>query len=377
MSPGHYIVVAIVLAACSSSSSQPATPSRVEPSASHARRVKDIDWNGDGIVDLVLPEHGRACVHFGGASGLRAACDVVLPIHDLEPDDPVVMVDTRTVAVGAPATVTVAYKGEQFRGGAVTVLRAGHKMLIEAPDGAPARLGSSLVALDRDGDGKMELFAVASSLPPHPHAAVFDVSSHDPKQLWSIDWNAKILSAGDVDGDGKGDAVIVSDRVRLWSGVGDLPGTVIDGVAPDEVNVTAADLDRDGYDDLIVARLDHGPNQVWIFRGSPHGLAGTPSSVITAPDPQVTGFGWTMATADFEGHGRLDLVIGSTGDGKVRFYHPDETTPFAEWGPNTIGFPRSLFAGDFDGDGRDEIVVRSTDGQLWWFRGGEPPVLLR
>jgi len=335
------------------------------------------DWNGDGIVDLVVGERGRVCIRFGGKAGLHAACDVSLAIHELEPDDPIVAVDARTIAVGVPGTVTSAEKGEQFRGGAVMVLRAGHKTVIDAPDGAPARLGSSLAAVDRDGDGRVELLATASSLPPHPEAGVYDVSSHDAKQVWSTPASATIAGAGDLDGDGRGDVVVVSDQVRVWSGSQGPPGTAIEGVTTDAVHVLVDDVDRDGYDDLVIARLDHAPNQVLIYRGGAHGLEVAPSSTITAPDPQLTGFG--AAIAILGGDARVTLAIGCTGDRKVRFYHAGETAPFAEWGPDptVVGFPRSLVAGDFDGDGRDEVVARSAAGELWWFRGSLPPVPLR
>lgn len=316
-----------------------------------------------------MAERGRVCIHLGSKAGLHAACDVPIPIHDLEPGDPIVAVDARTFAVGVPGTVTSTERGEQFRGGAVLVLRAGHRTVIEPPDGAPARLGSSLAVVERDG--RPELLAAASSLPPHPEGGVYDVSSHDAKLLWSTPSRTMIA------GNGHDDVVVVSDRVRVWRGSAGSPGKEIEGVTTDGVNVAVDDVDRDGHDDLVIARLDHAPNRVLIYRGGALGLEAAPSWTITAPDPQLMGFG--AAIASLGGDARATLAIGSTSDRKVRFYHPGDGAPFAEWGPDptVVGFPRSLVAGDFDGDGRDELVARGGDGQLWWFRGALPPVLLR
>lgn len=166
--------------------------------------------------------------------------------------------------------------------------------------------------------------------------------------------------------------------MRVWSDSAGLPGKEIEGVTTDGVHVAAGDIDGDGYDDLLLARVDHAPNRIQVYRGGPHGFAAEPSSTITAPDPRLSGFGSTIAIAKLDG-ARITLAVGCASDGKIRFYHPGEAAPFAEWGadPNVVGFPRLLLAGDFDGDGRDEIVARSAYGELWWFRGTVSPVPLR
>jgi hypothetical protein len=349
-----------------------AWPLRVSARAPRAMRMGNVDWNGDGIVDVVLAEPGRACIRFGGSAGPHAACDAAIDVPGLEVGDPIAVIATGSIAVGAPATVTSVEKGEQFRGGAIAVLRAGHSKNVAAPEGAPARLGSSLAAVDRDGDGRLELLAVASTQSPRPTATVYEATSGEPRSVWTVRSNAVVFDAGDLDGDGRGDVVLVADRMYVWMGRGDPPGNALEGVTTDAVNVASGDLDGDGYDDLIVARLDHAPNRVVIYRGGPDGIAREASAEIVAPDPQLSGFGATLATADLDGDGRRALVVGCTGDREVRFFHLGERAPFGHW----VVDADTLVAGDFDGDGRDEIVARGAGNELWWFRGAVAPVTL-
>jgi hypothetical protein len=101
----------------------------------------------------------------------------------------------------------------------------------------------------------------------------------------------------------------------------------------------AGDVDSDGYDDIVVAapwhdgrRSDMG--KAYAFLGSSSGLSGTP--VWSATGPQVGGrFGRGVAGADVNGDGYSDLVIGAyfhgngeAYEGRVDAYHgPDLGAP--------------------------------------------------
>jgi hypothetical protein len=97
------------------------------------------------------------------------------------------------------------------------------------------------------------------------------------------------------------------------------------------------------------------------------------------PDRQagITGTASAVHAVDWDGDGRLDLLVGDIG-GNV-YLVPNEGTPRAY----AFGKPRQLQAGgkplrvegdagpfavDWDGDGRLDLLVGSGDGSVWFYR---------
>ena len=154
------------------------------------------------------------------------------------------------------------------------------------------------------------------------------------------------------------------------------PAQVIPGSASGEffgsILNAEADLDRDGYNELIVSSST-GSNQrgkVEIFRGSRAGLSTTPSFSYVGPMDWAQA-GASPVVADFNGDGWPDLLIGApnwsgaqTYAGAVLFFagskkgFPSKPTQVIE-GPSTNSFfgfvIRSL--GDFNGDGRADVAI--------------------
>ncbi|WP_328398494.1 VCBS repeat-containing protein [Streptomyces sp. NBC_00390] len=134
--------------------------------------------------------------------------------------------------------------------------------------------------------------------------------------------------------------------------------------------VAAADLNRDGYSDLIVTASKEDTEQgddagtVVVVWGSASGLSGG----TTIKNPLAlhgSYFGLSLAAGDFTGDGKPDLVIGAQGDSgnppfKIRLIRG----PFAKSG--TTGSVTSyasplewpgLTAGRVNGDGKADLVV--------------------
>ncbi|MEU0740697.1 VCBS repeat-containing protein [Streptomyces sp. NPDC006134] len=210
---------------------------------------------------------------------------------------------------------------------------------------------------------------------------------------------------GDFDGDGAQDLVLHASGGHLSHlrgpftrrGTPRAAGAPL--AAPGEVPTgPAADVNRDGYDDLVV-RTAEGPGPSAVVLGGPDGPSRTGVALPSGTDVALGDFGRGKAldaavaapggtalrhdlpvparaaltvpgtlldTADFDGDGLSDLVL--TGDeGGPRVVRGRAAGPAAA-GAVTVAAPapgttRVLAAADFDGDGRADLVLRTYRGE--------------
>ncbi|MFI6874709.1 FG-GAP-like repeat-containing protein [Streptomyces sp. NPDC050400] len=164
---------------------------------------------------------------------------------------------------------------------------------------------------------------------------------------------------------------------RATPGVpGDLQGTFAFGY-----QMVPADLDADGYTDLLVTGGDDSGNKATVLWGSASGLTGANTLLPYANSE--------FATGDFNGDGKRDLVVND-----VPSDDPDVSGMTIDYGPiSRAGKPaskdsivtsdgptglRSFITGDLTGDGIDDIV--STHGfeemthDARFFKGGRTGV---
>lgn len=197
------------------------------------------------------------------------------------------------------------------------------------------------------------------------------------------------IAVADVNEDGHLDAVVANDpRTSVRKTVSVLPGGG-DGTLSEPLEVplvdvfmqdvpvaamTVADLDVDGHQDLAVVR-GGGGGEVLFGNGD-----GTFDAIRPFWMPE---FG--LATGDFNGDGRGDLVTGALWirmhkSGPYQFsddvYDPQDTSSGSHLGDGRFGLPEahlpsSLFTqrgpivvADFDGDGRDDIAAIAEESSL-------------
>jgi hypothetical protein len=175
-------------------------------------------------------------------------------------------------------------------------------------------------------------------------------------------------SAGDLDGDGFADLVVWNSPQLGLAGLQSSTVTVYRGgsaglsspvtfAAPDVVFgnqmrvLSAGDVNGDGYGDLLVG----GANVAELFLGGPTGVSTTPVEMLAPPTPAgvAPDARWPIGNGDFNGDGHPDAVISGLsggllydGDGQTLVAHPEVPLP--------EGF--GALAGDFNGDGFADLA---------------------
>ena len=249
-----------------------------------------------------------------------------------------------------------------------------------AAPGSPFRVGrgsKSVVVGDFNRDGKQDLAILAYSngsvfdstvtLLLGNGAGGFSAALGNPFTV--VGGQVSGLVMGDFNGDGKPDLATESSldgtvTVLLGDGTGGftaVPGGPLKvGAKPQGLAV--GDFNRDGWPDLAVAH-DFSSNLTLLLGTGAGRFATAPGSPFTVGSRPLP-----LAVGDFNGDGRLDLAVGNFGGDSVTVLLGNGAGGFtaAPGSPFTVGKnPGSLAVADFNGDGKLDLAA-----------GGDPVVVL-
>jgi hypothetical protein len=240
-----------------------------------------------------------------------------------------------------------------------------------------------VVVADFNGDGKLDI--AVSNFETNTIAVFLNDGTGNfgapivtKVQLTSaMGLNVGALAVGDFNEDGKPDLVVATiagsqvSIVLLGNGDGTFRQQAPIPNSFGFLHAKVGDLNGDGHQDLVFA-LD-GSIAVSLGNGD-----GTFGAMTVLPSGSFPGLYFGLAVADFNGDGKLDIAATdfgspSGGTGTLVFYAGNGDGTFGK--PTSVSlpasFPGSLASADFNGDGKQDIIIGYPNAGVIAFGNGD------
>lgn len=230
---------------------------------------------------------------------------------------------------------------------------------------------------DLDGDGKPEVVSASERI-----LSVFHNTSNGPGNItftrydFATSWSTAVIGISDLDGDGRLDVAVGTSASQtvlhrnISSGPGNINFSLVAtvGAVPHSEMVAISDLNGDGKGDLVTLS-DSGSETVSINQNVSTG----PGDLNFAARQTYDAQGWRkqVAIGDLDGDGKPDLLLaGETTYFSVYLNNSSASTTSLDPTQIKIGLgpsPRSISVGDIDGDGKIDVAI-DVSSQLYLFR---------
>ena len=237
----------------------------------------------------------------------------------------------------------------------------------------------SVTISDVDRDGKPDLLITnngsnsISVLRNTSTQGNISTNSFANKVDFTVDMKPHSITVADFNNDGKPDLAITNNTDNNLSVLpnntisGEITtssfGNKIDLIRGFTTQIAAADIDGDGYLDIVV--LNSGNVSISIFRNT--SASQSSNTISFAPKTDISFYGAipSFAIADFDNDGKPDIVVVNSYDKYVNVRRNTSTSgniSFAN--SNEIWFteaaPSFVNVGDLDGDGKTDLVISNS-----------------
>ncbi|MGQ0620015.1 MAG: beta strand repeat-containing protein [Panacagrimonas sp.] len=231
---------------------------------------------------------------------------------------------------------------------------------------------------DFNGDGRLDL-AVANrdtndvSVLLNTTAPGAAGASFAPAAMFGVGTDPVAVAVGDFNGDGRPDLVLANSNGNSVSVLinATAPGSVSASFAPVTTMgaggsfptaVAVGDFNGDGRPDLAVANTSSDSVRVFLNTTAPGSIS---ASFVSGGSRSVGDFPLAISMGDFNGDGRLDLVVANTNSNTVSVLLNNTapgafSTNFALANFSVGTSPRSVAVGDINGDGRADLAVANS-----------------
>ncbi len=229
-----------------------------------------------------------------------------------------------------------------------------------------ARSSAFGLVFDANGDGFTDAIVGSTGLTAYVYHGSSAGLGTSPARTYSgaagSDYGVTVSAAGDVNGDGYGDAIVGAPGLEVaYVYYGSATGLASSTTIPSPVirsgfggSVSwAGDVNDDGYGDVVVgACWTACANAAYVYYGSSSGIATTPARTLTAGG--ATGFGRTVQGVGEVNNDALDDVVVVAGT--TMYLFPGGSTGFTEQVAlaNLAGV---AFGWDTNGDGYGDIAT--------------------
>ncbi len=349
------------------------------------------DLNGDGFADVLLVDPQNAVwtralarVFYGSAGGLAAEPGWTLtgywqtcPAGDVNGDgyDDLFAASLEGLQVfyGSPAGPV---PGKPWRGPSVNLGAAGD---VNGDGYDDLLVGDPYFTEGQEWEGRVLLYFGSPAGPSSEPDFVLQ-GQYEGRRL-----GYKVAAAGDLNGDGYGDVVLSSLLPTSWYSGEFLTFRVYYGSAAGLQTTTswsvggwwsggrqtavAADVDNDGYDDLLVGLplFPCDPSSSCTPQGEVRLYHGSSTGLGTQPNWRFVGnvggdsLGASLAsTGDLNGDGYQDVVVAALGRTLAFFGSPLGLAPVPNWVGPIYGSRidgQSGVSSDVNGDGYDDLLA--------------------
>ena len=353
--------------------------------------------NGSGVarattLTLATGLHSLRAV-YGGSTGYSSSQSAAMPYT-------VTAVAASAFAVAAnygsgtnPGSALVADFNGDGKADLAVATSSGVSVLLGNGDGtfqsaknASAGVATGLAAGDFDADGKMDLVICGDYF----YVVLLGNGDGTFRSFgYSLPGKSSSVAVGDLNGDGKADLVVALNGsqtcagVCTWSdgsigvllgyGIGAFGNITQFTVPGSPAQILLADVNGDGKTDIVAANLGALTAQnsrtgsgMSVLLGKGDGTLQTAVTYAAGNGPN------SVAAADFNGDGKLDVAVTNSGDNSVSILAGNADGTFHAAVSHPIGAsPASLLSADLNGDGKVDLVIPAASGVAVLYGNGD------